>query len=127
MPCNYPAYSGLPRGQDGPSVARGWSRLAKYVCYAYNLWVERTFGPEKNTANLRKHGVSLTEGDGVLNDPLALSDEDLSAAQQRFVSIGLNVFGQLRVVVYTYRGTGVRIISVRKPEPKEVRTYEERI
>lgn len=95
----------------------------------HTIWgVDSAFDPEKNAANLRKHGVSLAEGDGVLNDPLALSDEDLSAAgEQRFVSIGLNVFGQLRVVVYTYRGTGVRIISVRKPGPKEVRIYEERI
>jgi uncharacterized DUF497 family protein len=38
----------------------------------------------------------------------------------------MNVFGQLRVV-YAYRGAGVRIISVRKPEPKEVRAYEEGI
>jgi hypothetical protein len=90
--------------------------------------MESTFDPEKNATNLRKHGVPLADGDGVLNDPLALTIEDLSAAgEQRFVSIGLNVFGQLRVVVYTYRGTGVRIISVRKPGPKEVKAYEEGI
>jgi hypothetical protein len=59
---------------------------------------------------------------------LALTIEDRSSeGEQRFVSIGLNVFGQLRVVVYTYRGEGVRIISVRKPEPKEVRAYEKGI
>jgi uncharacterized DUF497 family protein len=37
----------------------------------------------------------------------------------------MNVFGQLRVVVYSYRAEGVRLISVRKPEPKEVRAYEQ--
>jgi uncharacterized DUF497 family protein len=90
--------------------------------------VENAFDPKKDAANLRKHGVSLVEGDGVLHDPLALSAEDLSAeGEQRFVSIGVNVFGQLRVVVYTYRGEGFRIISVRRPEPKEVRAYEEGI
>jgi uncharacterized protein len=90
--------------------------------------VDGTFDPRKNEANLRKHGISLAEGDGVLRDPFTLTTEDLSAAgEQRFVSIGQNLFGQLRVVVYTYRGTGVRIISVRKPEPKEVRSYEEGI
>ena len=88
--------------------------------------MESTFDPKKNAANLRKHGVPLSEGDGVLNDPLALTVEDHSSvSEQRFVSIGMNVFGQLRVVVYTYRSDGVRIISVRKPEPKEVRAYEE--
>ena len=84
-----------------------------------------TFDPAKDAANLRKHGVSLTEGDGVLNDPLALRIEDSSSqGEQRFVSIGMNVFGKLRVVVYALRGDGARIISVRKAEPKEVRAYE---
>ncbi len=86
------------------------------------------FDPKRNAANLRKHGLSLTEGDGVLSDPLALTVEDLAAVgEQRFVSIGLNVFGQLRVVVYSLRGDDARIISVRKPEPKEVRAYEKGI
>jgi len=34
-----------------------------------------SFDPAKDAANRRKHGVSLTEGDGVLNDPLALTIE----------------------------------------------------
>ena len=34
------------------------------------------FDPKKNSINLRRHKVSLTEGDGVLNDPLALTIED---------------------------------------------------
>jgi uncharacterized DUF497 family protein len=51
--------------------------------------VEARFDPKKNAINLRKHGVSLVEGDGVLNDPLALTIEDDSAqGEQRFVSIG---------------------------------------
>ena len=84
-----------------------------------------TFDPRKDAANRKKHGVSLAEGDGVLNDPFALTIEDLSAqGEQRFVSIGTNVFGNLRVVIYALRGEDARIISVRKPEPKEVRTYE---
>jgi uncharacterized DUF497 family protein len=36
----------------------------------------------------------------------------------------MNVFGKLRVVVYTLRGDDARIISVRNAEPKEVRSYE---
>ena len=86
-----------------------------------------SFDPKKDAANLKKHGLSLAEGDGVLNDPLALTIEDDSAEEQRFVSVGVNVFGQLRVVVYSLRGDDARIISVRKPEPKEVRVYEKGI
>jgi len=88
--------------------------------------VESTFDPKKNAVNLRKHGISLAEGDGVLHDPLAITVEDLSAAgEQRFVTVGRNVWGHIRVAVFTYRGSGARIISVRKPAPKEVRQYEE--
>ena len=86
------------------------------------------FDPGKDAANRRKHGISLSEGDGVLQDPLALTIEDSSAqGEQRFVSFGMNVFGNLRVVVYAFRGEDVRIISVRKAEPKEIRAYEKGI
>jgi len=87
--------------------------------------VATIFDAKKNATNIRKHGISLAEADGVLNDPLALTVEDTSAiGEQRFATIGANIFAQLRVVVYTHRGEDQRIISVRKPEPKEVRDYE---
>jgi uncharacterized protein len=87
--------------------------------------VSAEFDPKKDAANIKKHGVSLSEGDGVLSDPLALTIEDQSAqGEQRFVTIGMNVFGTLMVVVHTPRRGGPRIISVRKPDPKERRDYE---
>jgi uncharacterized DUF497 family protein len=90
--------------------------------------VESNFDPKKNAINLRKHGVLLAEGDGVLNDPLALTIEDNSArGEQRFVSIGMNTFGRVMVVVYTYEGEDIRLISVRHAEPKERRAYEKRV
>ena len=86
------------------------------------------FDPNKDASNLSKHGISLPEGDGVTDDPLGLSIEDRDArGEQRFVAIGRNLFGSLRVVVFTWRGDDVRLISVRKPEPKEVRAYEKGI
>ena len=66
------------------------------------MWVSADFDPKKDAANIKKHGVSLSEGDGVLNDPLALTVEDASAeGEQRFVTIGVNLFGSLMVVVHT--------------------------
>ena len=83
------------------------------------------FDPKKDAANVKKHGVSLSEGDGVLNDPLALTVEDGAAeSEQRFVTIGMNAFGSLMVVVHTPRSSGSRTISVRKADPKERRNYE---
>ena len=83
------------------------------------------FDPKKDAANVKKHGVSLSEGDGVLNDPLALTVEDeLAEGEQRFVTIGMNTFGSLMVAVHSDRGSASRIISVRKADPKERRNYE---
>jgi uncharacterized protein len=79
----------------------------------------------KRMRQISRSMVSHSPGDGVLNDPLALTVEDESAeGEQRFVTIGMNVFGSLRVVVHTPRGDGSRTISVRKPDPKERRDYE---
>jgi len=87
--------------------------------------VSAEFDPKKDAANIKKHGVSLSEGDGVLNDPLALTVEDDAAeGEQRFVTIGMNAFGSLMVVVHSPRGSGSRTISVRKADPKERRNYE---
>ncbi len=61
----------------------------------------------------------------MLNDPLALTVEDDSTeGEPRFVTIGMNVFGTLMVVVHTPQGDESRIISVRKPDPKERKNYE---
>ena len=95
-------------GVVSPGRWRRRSGIALYACRAYNRSVESTFDPKKNAANLRKHGVSLAEGDGVLNDPLALTAEDLSAAgEQRFVSIGqakrgavIPQVGKTRITIY---------------------------
>jgi len=51
-------------------------------------------------------------------------EDDSAEGEQRFVTVGMNVFGTLMVVVHTPRREGPRIISVRKPDPKERRNYE---
>lgn len=86
------------------------------------------FDPKKDAANLSKHGMSLAEGEGVLNDPLAITIEDASSqGEQRWVTMGMNVFGTLCVVVYTQLKNSIRLISVRKATGKERREYEKGI
>jgi uncharacterized DUF497 family protein len=86
------------------------------------------FDPRKNAANVAKHGISLSGGDGVLRDPLGITIEDESSqGEMRQVTIGMNSLGMVMVVVWTERGDDVRLISVRKAEPKERRSYEEGI
>jgi uncharacterized DUF497 family protein len=86
------------------------------------------FDPEKNAANIAKHGVSLADGDGVLLDPLAVTIEDSAALDElRWITVGANSLGLLMVVVWTERSEEIRLISVRPATPKERRAYEKGI
>ena len=113
-----------------PETSLDTSRLvgfATYAQYTYNH-MSPEFDPRKDASNIAKHGVPLSEGDGVLRDTLAITVEDDSAeGEPRWVTIGANVFGSVMVVVWTQRDADVRLISVRRAEPKERRAYEEGI
>ena len=86
------------------------------------------FDPEKNAANIAKHGVSLADGDGVLLDPLAVTIEDSAALdEQRWITVGANSLGLMMVVVWTERGEEIRLISAGPGTPKERRAYEKGI
>lgn len=50
--------------------------------------------------------------------------EDLRRGEQRYVTIGMDAFGCILLVVYTWRGDNIRIISARKAVRYEVKQYE---
>jgi len=82
---------------------------------------------KKAKANLRKHETSFEEAVTVFLDPFSVTipDPDHSAAEQRYIDLGRSERGRVLVVVYTERGTNIRIISCRKATPMERRVYEE--
>jgi hypothetical protein len=84
---------------------------------------------EKAKTNLKNHRVSFDEATTVFSDPLSITipDPDHSADEQRYIDIGSSDRGRILVVVYTERGTNIRIISCRKATPTERRRYEEGI
>ena len=43
--------------------------------------------------------------------------------EQRFITLALDAIGRTLVVVYTFRGSAIRIISARKSTPAEQRQY----
>ena len=87
--------------------------------------MEITFDPNKAAANYRKHGIRFSDAESVLFDPLALTREDKDAeGEQRFSTIGADATGRLLVVVFTYRGEEIRLISVRPATAKEREYYE---
>ena len=78
----------------------------------------------KARANLRKHGVDFADVATVFDDPLAVTLPDEGEEESRFVTIGSDAEGRLLVVVYAWRGEGIRIISAREATPRERRQYE---
>ncbi len=81
---------------------------------------------EKAKANLRKHGVLFsTEAVSVFGDELAITVSDEGdSPEQRFVTVGMGLKARVLVVVYTWRGDKIRIISARPAEPHEREEYE---
>jgi uncharacterized protein len=81
--------------------------------------------PGKARANLLKHGVRFADAECALFDPQAITTEDQTVrGERRFVSVGLDSLGRVLVVVYSYRGDDVRLISARRATRKERHQYE---
>ncbi len=80
--------------------------------------------PERASVNFKKHGVRFSDAEIVLFDPSARTREDMEAgAEQRFISIGGDVIARVIVIVYTYRGEDIRLISARKATRTERKAY----
>jgi hypothetical protein len=80
--------------------------------------------PEKATSNLGKHGIDFADAVTALEDPFALTLRDDDPTEERFVTVGVDALGRLLVLVYSWRGESVRVISARKATRNETRTYE---
>ena len=79
----------------------------------------------KNRANLAKHGVDFADAVTVFEDDFALTHPDAgSRVESRFVTIGRDGFARHLVVVFTDRGTRIRIISARVATRMERKAYE---
>ena len=88
--------------------------------------MEFEWDPIKAETNYRTHNVRFSEALAVFEDEnaLTITDDESDPWEQRFISIGVGVRGRVLVVVFSYRGSKVRIISVRVAEAHERRQYE---
>jgi uncharacterized DUF497 family protein len=95
-----------------------------YIC-AYTRRVEFEWDPVKANANFRKYGVLFSDAVSVLEDELALTVRDpYSEEEERWITLGVDLFGNLLVVVYVWRGETIRFISARPATPRERQEYE---
>lgn len=95
---------------------------AQYVC---TMRLRRD-DESKAGVNFQKHGVRMPEAIPVFDDPYAITitDDESDPGEQRLVTLGMGAACRLLVVVYTWRGENLRIISVRSAEAHEREEYE---
>jgi uncharacterized protein len=79
----------------------------------------------KAASNLQKHGIEFADAVAVFSDDLAITIPDNRFDEDRFVTIGMDAFGRILVVVFTWRGEDIRLISARLAERRERKKYEE--
>lgn len=83
------------------------------------------WNPAKARANVSKHKVHFGDAVSALEDESALTIRDpYSTDEERWITIGMDALGRVLVVVYTWRGERVRLISARLATPNERRQYE---
>ena len=78
----------------------------------------------KAIQNEQKHGIRFSDTFAVFEDPNALTIDQVVRGEERFATAGMDAFGRILVVVYTWRGERIRIISARNATRSEVRQYE---
>jgi len=78
----------------------------------------------KRRENLAKHRVEFADAVTAFEDDntITLPDEE-SDAEDRFVMMAMDALGRILVIVYTWRGDTIRLISARKATPRERKNY----
>ena len=81
------------------------------------------FDPAKSESNRTKHGIDFVEAQDLWRDPMLMEIPVRTDDEARYLMIGL-IDGKHWSAVITYRGTNVRLISVRRARTQEVEIYE---
>jgi uncharacterized DUF497 family protein len=74
--------------------------------------------------NRKKHGIRFSDAVSVFSDERMITIEDDDPDEQRFVAVGMDAFGRILVVVYSWRSEEIRIVSARRATKRERRQYE---
>jgi uncharacterized DUF497 family protein len=83
------------------------------------------FDPDKDAANLAKHGVSLLRADEIqMEEALIEVDDRFDYGEPRWIAYG-ELDGRLHVLAFTVRDASVRAISLRKANDRERRYVRE--
>lgn len=81
------------------------------------------FDENKSRSNLAKHGIDFHTAQGLWNDSDLIEIPAITSDEPRYLVVGL-LDGKHWSGVITYRGTSIRIISVRRSRTAEINLYE---
>lgn len=81
--------------------------------------------PGKAAGNARKHGIHFADAVSVLEDDRAITVRDDAYGEERWVTVGMDTVARVLVVVYTWRGKYIRLISARLATQAERTEYME--
>ena len=92
---------------------------------AYGRGMEFEWNEGKNSACFERRGFDFAYATWAFLDPhrIVAQDRRRDYGEDRYRLLG-RIDGRVYVVVYTVRGSAVRIISARKASGKEVADYE---
>ena len=81
------------------------------------------FDKAKSQTNLLKHGINFIDAQALWDDPSLLEIPANTEDEPRYLIIGLTQSKHWSAII-TYRGSNVRLISVRRSRTEEVALYE---
>ncbi len=82
---------------------------------------------EKKQTNFSDHGLSFEDAETVFSgECVTFEDTRYDYGEPRFVTLG-RLEGRTVVIAHTPRGGNTRIISMRKANSREQKTYKERL
>ena len=94
-----------------------------YSVCTYNATMGVEWDRDKAASNLKKHRIDFADAVTVFDDLNSITIDDPDHDELRFITIGLDAYGRILVVVYTWRGENIRIISARKATKHEQKYY----
>jgi uncharacterized DUF497 family protein len=78
------------------------------------------FDPEKDVRNIAKHGISLARAVEMDMAPALVREDDrFDYGETRYIAFG-EIEDELHCLVFIFRGSRVRAISLRKANKREI-------
>jgi uncharacterized DUF497 family protein len=79
----------------------------------------------KSRENIAKHGIDFADTHRIFEGPMLVRPDDRQDyGEERWIALG-DLDGTIVVIVFTQRADRIRVISIRKANRRERKTYQE--